>query len=142
LSFSNLKNAVISYHRKREKFKTKALFISNKGGQLYRNGIYIAVTEPEERIGLHNPNSDLMEDHFSPHCCRHWFTTRLRRVGMPREFIQELRGDVRRKAIDIYDHVDKKELKESCLVIYRRIWSYIAYGDIGPDLIAPTIIIS
>ena len=32
---------------------------------------------------------------------------------MPREFIQELRGDVRREAIDIYDHIDKKELKES-----------------------------
>jgi hypothetical protein len=61
---------------------------------------------------------------------------------MPREFIQELRGDVRRKAIDIYDHVDKKELKESCLVIYRRIWSYTADRDIGPNLIAPTIIIS
>jgi hypothetical protein len=31
-----------------------------------------------------------------------------------REFIQELRGDVRREAIDI-DHMDKKELKESYL---------------------------
>jgi len=37
----------------------------------------------------------------------------LRRAGMPREFIQELRGDIRREAIDIYDHIDKKELKES-----------------------------
>ena len=33
----------------------------------------------------------------------------------PREFIQELRGDVRREAIDIYDHIDKKELRESYL---------------------------
>jgi site-specific recombinase XerD len=39
----------------------------------------------------------------------------LRRAGMSREFIQELRGDVRRDAIDIYDHIDKKELKESYL---------------------------
>jgi hypothetical protein len=40
---------------------------------------------------------------------------RLRRAGMPREFIQELRGDVRREAIAIYDHIDQKELKESYL---------------------------
>jgi hypothetical protein len=34
---------------------------------------------------------------------------------MSREFIQELRGDVRKEAIDIYDHIDKKELRESYL---------------------------
>jgi integrase/recombinase XerD len=56
-----------------------------------------------------------MEDHFSPHCCRHWFTTHLRRAGMKREFIQELRGDRRRDAIDIYDHIDKEELREAYL---------------------------
>jgi len=33
----------------------------------------------------------------------------------PHEFIQELRGDVRREAIDIYDHIDKKALRESYL---------------------------
>jgi integrase/recombinase XerD len=99
----------------RNKFKTKALFISNKGGRLNRNGVYLAVTGPAEKIGLHNPDSERMEDHFSPHCCRHWFTTHLRRAGMSREFIQELRGDVRKEAIDIYDHIDKKELRESYL---------------------------
>jgi integrase/recombinase XerD len=34
---------------------------------------------------------------------------------MPREFIQELRGDVRKETIDIYDHIDKEELRESYL---------------------------
>lgn len=34
---------------------------------------------------------------------------------MRREFIQELRGDSRREAIDIYDHIDLKELKEAYL---------------------------
>lgn len=94
---------------------SNALFINNLGGRLNRNGVYLAVTRPAERIGLHNPDSDRMEDHFSPHCCRHWFTTHLRRAGMSREFIQELRGDVRKEAIDIYDHIDKKELRESYL---------------------------
>ena len=94
---------------------SKALFINSQGGRLSRNGVYLAVAKPAEKIGLHNPNSERMEDHFSPHCCRHWFTTHLRRAGMSREFIQELRGDVRKEAIDIYDHIDKKELRESYL---------------------------
>jgi integrase/recombinase XerD len=34
---------------------------------------------------------------------------------MSREFIKELRGDVRKEAIDIYNHIDKKELRESYL---------------------------
>ena len=34
---------------------------------------------------------------------------------MSREFIQKLRGDVRKEAIDIYDHIDKKELRENYL---------------------------
>jgi integrase/recombinase XerD len=94
---------------------SKALFINNLGTRLNRNGVYLAVTKPAEKLGLHNPDSDRMEEHFSPHCCRHWFTTHLRRAGMSREFIQELRGDVRTEAIDIYDHIDKKELRESYL---------------------------
>lgn len=95
--------------------KTEALFIGEHGERLQRNGVYTVVTKHAQRLGLHNPDSDKMEDHFSPHCCRHWFTTHLRRAGMKREFIQELRGDRRRDAIDIYDHIDKEELKEAYL---------------------------
>jgi integrase/recombinase XerD len=93
----------------------KALFVNAMGDRLDRGGILMLVRDAAQRVGLHNPASDRMEDHFSPHCCRHWFTTHLRRAGMPREFIQELRGDVRKEAIDIYDHIDKKELRESYL---------------------------
>jgi len=32
---------------------------------------------------------------------------------MPREFIKELRGDRRREAIDIYDHIDPEELRKT-----------------------------
>ena len=34
---------------------------------------------------------------------------------MSRDFVKELRGDTRGEAIDIYNHIDKKELKESYL---------------------------
>ncbi len=93
----------------------KALFLNADGDRLDRGGILLMIRQAAERVGLHNPESDLMEDHFSPHCCRHWFTTHLRRAGMRREFIQELRGDSRKEAIDIYDHIDLKELKEAYL---------------------------
>ncbi|MDI6811524.1 MAG: tyrosine-type recombinase/integrase [archaeon] len=95
--------------------RSKALFIGETGNRLQRNGAYTVVTKHAQRVGLHDPDSDKMEDHFSPHCCRHWFTTHLRRAGMKREFIQELRGDRRRDAIDIYDHIDKEELREAYL---------------------------
>jgi hypothetical protein len=37
---------------------------------------------------------------------------------MHREFTQELRGDVRKEAIDINDHLDKKKLMEVVLHIF------------------------
>ena len=39
----------------------KALFINNEGGRLNRNGVYLAVAKPAEKIGLHDPNSDRMK---------------------------------------------------------------------------------
>jgi len=57
----------------------------------------------------------VIEDYFTPHCCRHWFTTHLRNggEGMPREYIQELRGDAHKDAMDIYNHVDHEKLRKS-----------------------------
>ncbi len=95
--------------------KTKALFVNEYGQRLGRNGIYNLVTKYAEAVGLHNSRSERIEDHFSTHNCRHWFTTWLRRNGMPREFIKALRGDRRRDAIDIYDHIDREELRKAYL---------------------------
>ena len=92
-----------------------AFFLNDKNERLGPHGLDDLVAIAGERAGLHDPKSSRIEDKFTPHCCRHWFTTHLRRAGMPREFIQELRGDVRREAIDIYDHIDKEELKKSYL---------------------------
>jgi hypothetical protein len=47
--------------------------------------------------------------------------------GLSCEFIQELRGDVRKEAIDIHDHIDKKELRESNLA------HHTAVGDLSFD---------
>ena len=99
----------------------KALFTGAHGRRLKRNGVYHVVTRHAERVGLHDSNSSRMEDHFSPHCCRHWFTTHLRRNGMNREFIKELRGDSRGEAIDIYDHIDPDELRKAYLAAIPRL---------------------
>jgi integrase/recombinase XerD len=34
---------------------------------------------------------------------------------MPREFVKELRGDRRKEAVDIYDHIDREELRRAYL---------------------------
>ena len=95
--------------------RVAAGLLYHEGDRLQRRGVSDVVYKAAERVGLHKPESKRMEEHFSPHCTRHWFTTHLRRAGMRREFIQELRGDARREAIDIYDHIDLKELKEAYL---------------------------
>ena len=96
--------------------KTKALFVSYRSlNRLDRNGLYTAIVKYAKRLGLHNPQSPKLEDHFGPHCFRHWFTTWLLRNGMPREYVKELRGDKRNEAIDIYHHIDKRELRKTYL---------------------------
>lgn len=92
-----------------------------KGVRIYPKDAYQEAAKAAERVGLHNSESEQMEDHFPPHNCRHRMTTHLRREGMRHEFIQELRGDSRRDAIDIYDHIDPKKLKEAYLACIPQI---------------------
>lgn len=92
----------------------QALFLSKIGTRITKRTVENSIERHAERLGLHKPGARL-EDRFTPHCCRHWFTTHLIRGGMPRDFVKELRGDTRGEAIDIYNHIDKKELKESYL---------------------------
>ena len=92
-----------------------ALFLSKTGSRISKRSIELITMKHAERIGLHDPNSTKLEDRFTPHCCRHWFVTHLIRAGMSRDFVKELRGDTRGDAIDIYNHIDKKELQESYL---------------------------
>jgi integrase/recombinase XerD len=92
-----------------------ALFVSDYGTELKRSGVYNAVTRWAKKLGYYNTDSDKLKDHFSCHNFRHWFTTHLIRNGMPREYVKELRGDIRSEAIDIYHHIDERELKKSYL---------------------------
>ncbi len=95
--------------------KENAIFLSTWGFRISRNDVYLLVTKAAERVGLYDTNSERMEDHFSPHCCRHWYTTYLLRAGMKREYVQWLRGDTIKEAVDIYFHVDPKDVQEAYL---------------------------
>lgn len=93
-----------------------ALFISYvTGKRIHRNTVYNEFTKWSEKAGLHNPKSSKLKEKYTLHCQRHFFTTECRRAGMRREFIQELRGDKRNKAVDIYDHIGREELRRSYL---------------------------
>jgi integrase/recombinase XerD len=100
--------------KNRKGAESQALFLSKIGTRITKRTVENSIERHAERLGLHKPGARL-EDRFTPHCCRHWFTTHLIRAGMPRDFVKELRGDTRGEAIDIYNHIDKKELKESYL---------------------------
>ncbi len=93
----------------------KALFVGQYGGRIDKNTVYDSVVKWAKRFGIYDVDSELNKDHFSPHNLRHCFTTYLRQNGMPREFIKELRGDKRSEVIDIYDHIDSKDLKREYL---------------------------
>jgi len=95
--------------------KDNALFLSTRKHRASTDDIYDSVVKAAVRVDLHNPDSDRMEDHFSPHCCRHWNTTFLLRAGMKREYVQWLRGDAIKEAVDIYFHVDPKDVQEAYL---------------------------
>jgi len=94
-----------------------ALFINNRGQRLRRHGVYNAIAKSAERFGIHDSTSDNNADHFTPHCMRHCFTTYLLENGMNREYVKELRGDARRDAVDVYNHIPLENLREAYLAV-------------------------
>jgi len=104
----------LAARKNRKVAEDQALFLSKIGTRISNRSVEEIIEKHAERVGLHNPGARL-EDRFTPHCCRHWFVTHLLRAGMSRDFVKELRGDTRGEAIDIYHHIDKKELRESYL---------------------------
>jgi site-specific recombinase XerD len=101
----------------RKKMDTKgspAMFLNRSGNRLSLNAINNLFRKYATAAGLNNPLSDRLEDKFSPHACRHFFGTTMRKAHMQREFIARLRGD-HLPTMDLYDHVDPEELKEAYL---------------------------
>ena len=99
--------------------RCEALWISPQGYRMHKDDPYDIVTAHAVKLGLHDPDGPLNRK-LTPHCFRHWFTTYLSRAGMSKEYIQELRGDSRQDAFDIYNHIDPDDLREeymSCIPV-------------------------
>ena len=62
--------------------RIEALFIGVQGFRISRDAVYEATVEHAQSLGFHNPEG-LLNEKFTPHCFRHWFTTWLRRSGCP-----------------------------------------------------------
>ncbi len=68
-----------------------ALFLDQYGGRLKPGSINVLFIKYAIPAGLHNPESNRLQDKLTPHCCRHFFTTKLLEAGCPREYVQELK---------------------------------------------------
>jgi integrase/recombinase XerD len=113
-----------SWLRSRKNWSThggKALFPSKTSPRLSIGGVESRVIKHATRVGLHDPASKLLEDRFSPHCCRHWFSTHLYRAGMEERYIAWLRGDAIRGAIGPYIHIDPEDVRRSYLTCIPRL---------------------
>jgi integrase len=92
----------------------KALFISKTGTRIAKKSADKLIEKHAERLGLHNPGTGKLEDR-----------SRLIVAGIGSSLIclglkclgisSKLQGDTRGEVIDIYNHIDKKELRESYL---------------------------
>ncbi|MBE3122159.1 MAG: tyrosine-type recombinase/integrase [Thermoplasmata archaeon] len=100
------------------------LYVNDYGEPIGRCGVYNEIVLWAMKLGYYDIKSDRLEDHFSCHNFRHWFTTYLLRNGMPREYVKELRGDIRNEAIDIYHHIDRKDLKRAYLAAIPKLNVY------------------
>ena len=94
---------------------SSVLFTTRYGRRMSHNTLIKIVRKYSELIGIHDAQNYDLERRFTPHCFRHFFTTTLRKAGMPREYIMELRGDTRSDTMDIYYHISTEELRESYL---------------------------
>ena len=101
--------------KNRKGAESKALFLSKIGTRITKRTVEELTEKTCRTCWACIILGARLEDRFTPHCCRHWFVTHLLRAGMSRDFVKELRGDTRGEAIDIYNHIDKKELRESYL---------------------------
>lgn len=109
-----------AHHEKKD--HEPALFLNQMGTRLARTGVANVVRKYATKLGIHDPDSDDPTERFTPHCFRHWFTTWMRRAGLDREHLAELRGDVRTQTVDYYIHIDKEDLRREYLRCVPRLY--------------------
>lgn len=94
--------------------KKGALFIGVVGGRINEDQLRESFTAHAASLGLHVPGG-AVKDKFTPHCCRHWFTTWLRRRKMNPSHVAWLRGDKESSTQSIYNAIDREEVRQEYL---------------------------
>lgn len=84
--------------------RTDAIFISQRGKRLTRQGIW-------KLLNKHVINAGIQKD-ITPHVLRHTFATHLIENGADLRAVQEMLGHADISTTQIYTHVSKKRLKE------------------------------
>lgn len=105
----------LALREKRNKNHISALFLERFGNRLSSKAVNEIVVKHATVVGLHDPKSKRLDRQLTAYSLRHFFSTRIREAGMPREFVMELRGDSSANAFDIYYHIDRKRLQQSYL---------------------------
>lgn len=89
-----------------------AVFVSNQGTRLQRQGVYRAVVDAATRAGVHDADAD-RGDRITPHSLRHFFTSTLLNADVNRSYVKWLRGDARREAADLYHHIEPEQVQQA-----------------------------
>jgi integrase/recombinase XerD len=87
---------------KKNRKKTEALFISEKGERICRQDIYKFIKNLGETVNKH----------ITPHTIRHSFATHLLENGADLRIVQELLGHCDVSTTQLYTHISKKRLKD------------------------------
>jgi len=95
----------------------KSLLLSNAGKRLAKRTIFDTVKKYAKKAGLMSEEGkeNCREKSISPHTFRRTFTTHLQNSGARRDYVKELRGDVRGETIDIYTQITKDDLRKEYL---------------------------
>lgn len=100
-----------------ETAETNALFLDRFEKRLSPGAIERIVNKHAVVNDLHDPASNRhdLEVRLTPHCLRHFWVTQLLEKDMPKDYVEELRGDAIRDAIDIYYHIRQKKIQDAYL---------------------------
>jgi integrase/recombinase XerD len=92
-----------------------ALFPSRRSERISTHEVEVVVCKQAAYVGLHDPASQNLQHRFTPHCCRHWFSTHLFRAGMEERYIAWLRGDAQKGSIGQYIHINPEDVRRAYL---------------------------